>query len=152
MIPAYGEEGVMISANRIIDALGGDEVFHHQVRNELDWAKRIAEGLPVAVVDYMVRTNLLDRQEVFRLIVPMRTYDRRKGQRLSRDESDRAERIARMSAMAQDVFGNPDKAHRWLRKPNRALDGTVPLDLCQTDAGARLVETVLDRIAFGDFT
>lgn len=142
----------MISANRIVDALGGDEVFHHRFGSDLEWAKQIAAGLPVSVVDYMIRTNLLDRQEVFRLIVPMRTFERRKGQRLSRDESDRAERIARMSAMAQDVFGNAEKAHRWLRKPNRALEGTVPLDLCQTDAGVRLVEALLDRIAFGDFT
>lgn len=142
----------MIPANRIVDALGGDEVFQHRFGSDLEWAKQIAAGLPVSVVDYMIRTNLLDRQEVFRLIVPMRTFERRKGQRLSRDESDRAERIARMAAMAQDVFGNAEKAHRWLRKPNRALEGTAPLDLCQTDAGVRLVEALLDRIAFGDFT
>jgi putative toxin-antitoxin system antitoxin component (TIGR02293 family) len=144
--------GAMISANRIVEALGGDEVFHHRFGSDLEWAKQVAAGLPVSVVEYMIRTKLLERKEVFRLIVSLRTFDRRKGQRLTRDESDRAERIARMSAMAQDVFGNPEKAHRWLRKPNKALDGTVPLDLCQTDAGVRLVETLLDRIAYGDFS
>ncbi|HSM36587.1 MAG TPA: MbcA/ParS/Xre antitoxin family protein [Longimicrobiales bacterium] len=40
-------------------------------------------------------------------------------------------------------------AARWLRKPNRGLDGKRPLDLLESDLGARVVERVLGRIERG---
>jgi uncharacterized protein (DUF2384 family) len=36
-----------------------------------------------------------------------------------------------------------------MRKPNRALGGSAPLKLMDTEVGARAVEGVLGRIAYG---
>ena len=72
--------------------------------------------------------------------------------------------VTRVLAAAFETFGG-DAADRisaasreaarraalWLRRPHRALDGEVPLALCTTDAGARLVEDALGRIAYGVF-
>jgi putative toxin-antitoxin system antitoxin component (TIGR02293 family) len=55
----------------------------------------------------------------------------------------------RVFAKATDTFGASDKASRWLQKPNRALDGNVPLDLLDTDAGTQEVQTILIRIDYG---
>jgi GcrA cell cycle regulator len=42
-------------------------------------------------------------------------------------EHEEALRIAQIVTLAESVFGAPDKAHAWLRKPNRALNGIVPM-------------------------
>ncbi|MCD6392212.1 MAG: DUF2384 domain-containing protein [Planctomycetes bacterium] len=49
----------------------------------------------------------------------------------------------------KESFGEPERAHRWLRKPNRVLDGEAPINLLDTDFGAKQVETVLGRIEHG---
>ncbi|RWP37764.1 MbcA/ParS/Xre antitoxin family protein [Mesorhizobium sp.] len=63
-------------------------------------------------------------------------------------ESGRALQLERISTMADRVFGNHEKAQRWLRKPSRVLN-QVPIDLLQSEAGATLVEDELNRIASG---
>jgi putative toxin-antitoxin system antitoxin component (TIGR02293 family) len=103
--------------------------------------------------------NLLDellahgfsREELFRLVIPRRTLTRRlqAGDRLSLEESDRALRLARITAMAERVFAEEEKAHRWLRKPSPMLEGSSPLELLRTEAGAHLVEQALHRIDYG---
>ena len=60
-----------------------------------------------------------------------------------------AARVARVQTAADEAFGNPEKAYRWLRKPNRGLGGQVPLELLSTEAGARVVEQALERIVHG---
>ncbi len=57
---------------------------------------------------------------------------------LSAEESDRAVRLARLTAMAERVFGDEEKAHRWLRKPSPMLDGTTRLALLRSETGAQL--------------
>jgi putative toxin-antitoxin system antitoxin component (TIGR02293 family) len=91
------------------------------------------------------------RDELFDLVVPRRTLARRRqaGQALSPEEADRAVRLARIGALAERVFGRAEKAHRWLRKPSRTLDGAVPLDLLRSETGAVLVEQTLHRIDYG---
>ena len=68
---------------------------------------------------------------------------------LTHEESDRAVRVARVTALAEEVFGEDDKAARWLRKPKSRFDGRIPLALLATDAGARLVEEMLLQLDYG---
>ena len=68
---------------------------------------------------------------------------------LQLDESDHLLRLTRIIARAVDVHGDRDKASRWLRQPNGALGGAVPLELLDTDAGGQQVEQVLGRIEHG---
>jgi uncharacterized protein (DUF2384 family) len=51
--------------------------------------------------------------------------------------------------LAEDVFGDPDKANRWLRESLGELSNTAPLDWARTEAGARLVEEILAKIDWG---
>ena len=64
-------------------------------------------------------------------------------------DADRAVRIARIRALADETFAHRTKADRWLRKESSALDGRRPMDLIRTHAGARIVEDLLVRIAWG---
>ena len=65
---------------------------------------------------------------------------------------DRTVRLARVYATAVEMIGNADKASKWLRTPNRALRGDVPLDHLDTDLGAKEVENILGRIAYGVYS
>jgi putative toxin-antitoxin system antitoxin component (TIGR02293 family) len=49
-------------------------------------------------------------------------------------------------------MGDPEKAHNWLRRPNRALHNRLPMDLLETESGARVVETILARIEHGIYS
>ena len=86
--------------------------------------------------------------------IPLRTVQRReasRGGKFERDESDRLARVARLYAMAEDVLGSREAAQRWMKSPNRALDGARPLDELETEVAAREVEDVLGRIRYGIF-
>lgn len=131
--------------------LGGADVVG-EIATDYDLVDAVQAGLPVAAVDDLLARGLLSAEEVDRLVLPRRTLSHRRtrGERLTLDESDRLARIARVLAVAEDSFGNADKAGRWLRRPSRVLRGEVPLALVVTTDGARLVEDELTRIASGD--
>ena len=87
-------------------------------------------------------------------VVPPRTLGRRKSrrERLTVQESDGIARLVRVAAQAARVFEDPELRSAWLRSGNPALGGARPIDLAVTDIGARRVETVLNRIAWGDYS
>ncbi|MBO6727452.1 MAG: DUF2384 domain-containing protein [Rhizobiaceae bacterium] len=91
--------------------------------------------------------------EIFQIVGPRRSLDRRKSQGgvLSPLESDRAFRLERIAEHADRVFGDREKARRWLRSPNRALHSARPMDLLESETGAHQVHEVLHQIDFGMF-
>jgi putative toxin-antitoxin system antitoxin component (TIGR02293 family) len=60
-----------------------------------------------------------------------------------------AERLLRIQTLAEDTFADKEKAHRWLRHPLAELLGEAPLTIAQTEAGAKAVEAILGKIAWG---
>jgi putative toxin-antitoxin system antitoxin component (TIGR02293 family) len=52
-------------------------------------------------------------------------------------------------AMAHDFLGGRERATSWLKRPNRALGGVAPVEAMDTELGARQVENILGRIAYG---
>jgi putative toxin-antitoxin system antitoxin component (TIGR02293 family) len=60
--------------------------------------------------------------------------------------------MARVYASAVEMIGDAAKAIEWLVTPNRALGGAPPLDQLDTDTGARMVEDILGRIAYGVYS
>ena len=95
-------------------------------------------------------TGLTER-EIERFVIPPRTRWRRaeRKQPLSVEESDHVVRLLRIQTVAEDAFGSKEKAHTWLRRPLVELDGEPPLDIAQTEAGARVIETILAKIVWG---
>lgn len=89
--------------------------------------------------------------DVDRLIIPRRTLAHRKAKRqpLNRAESERALRVASLTALAEETFANREKAQNWLRRPTSRLGGMRPLDLLDSEPGARVVEQLLYRIGHG---
>ncbi len=102
------------------------------------------------MVDEILAGGRLTPAELDRLALPRKTLAHRRALgRLSPEQSDRLLRVLRVIEEAEATFGDRDKAHRWLRRPTTALADNAPLDLLDTDIGAREVEALLGRIAHG---
>ncbi len=56
---------------------------------------------------------------------------------------------ARIIELAIRVLEDEEKARNWLQKPQYGLGGAVPIELLQTEAGAKEVEELLWRIEYG---
>jgi putative toxin-antitoxin system antitoxin component (TIGR02293 family) len=135
----------------IFALLGGRKVFKTDIRDEQSLYEATLHGYPAGVLSAFIAHKVISADEKSLIAAP-RTLARRRGRTLSREESERALRIARVVGKARDTFANEEKADRWLRKANRSLRHRMPLAMAASDVGARLVEKVLTRIAYGDFT
>lgn len=143
----------MTNSYKVAETMGGYAVFSHAINSDLQFFAEISRGLPVGALEQLVDHHLLSRAEAAHLIITPRTLARRKKkQRLSLQESDRLARVARIITYAREVLGDQEKAYAWLRRPNRALENRLPLDLLETEIGARVVETILGRMEQGVYS
>ncbi|WP_059414266.1 antitoxin Xre/MbcA/ParS toxin-binding domain-containing protein [Cupriavidus basilensis] len=116
---------------------------------ELDAAVR--EGLPKAALRESVAhvaRSVEQRRALMARIVPEATYKRRR-ERLSPDESEKTERLARIFASANLVWDDEDDAREFLNTPHPLLEGRTPLDVGMTELGARRVEELLWKLFYG---
>lgn len=130
--------------------LGGRQTLGADVASEGDLARLVVRGLRSSVLTHVERAGF-SKQEIERFIIPARTLRHRKIKResLSLEESDRVVRLTRIQALAEDVFGDPAKANRWLRQGLGILGGKSPLEVARSEAGARLIEQTLAKIDWG---
>ncbi|MEN8260787.1 MAG: antitoxin Xre/MbcA/ParS toxin-binding domain-containing protein [Pseudomonadota bacterium] len=139
-----------------LDVLGGVRTLGRHVHSQLDLAELIMLGLPrKAALAVRARLKLSEKELAFSLGVSPRTLQRQAKaeiERLNPAQGDRLYRLARIVAFAEEVFEDRERAHRWLREPQRGLGNRVPLDLLQSEVGAREVEDLLGRIEFGVFS
>jgi putative toxin-antitoxin system antitoxin component (TIGR02293 family) len=139
---------------RVVDEvarkLGGSRVLGTEVRSQADLAMVVRNRLPLSALKGLAQAGLTD-QEIEKFVIPQRTRRHRadKKQPLTIDESDRAVRLLRVQTIAEDTFGGTEKAHRWLRRTLTELGHETPLVVAQTEAGARVVEAILGKIAWG---
>lgn len=110
----------------------------------------IVRGIPAKRVQELIERDVLDKKQVYR-VVPERTFKRRLANRetLKTSEANAIARLLRVTEAANKAFGDAAFARRWLALPNPALNQRIPIELAETDAGARDVEDVLGRFAHG---
>ena len=133
-----------------LDVVGGVDVVGGDVGAGMDLVRLVRRGLPVGAVQFVLDSGRLSLAELDRIVLPRKTLtNRRKLGTLTPEQSDRLVRVARVIAVAEETFGSREKAAVWLRRPTTVLGGEYPLQVLDTDEGAREVETLLGRIAHG---
>ena len=137
----------------VAELMGGSRVLGKVVHSPLDLADLIEAGLPRETAE-QVREHLhLTEQEMAECLgVSTKTLQRLAKQPkglLSQVQGDRLYRLARIVALAEQVFEDTGRAHSWLRDPQRGLGYRIPLELMRTEVGAREVENLLGRIEYG---
>lgn len=121
-------------------------------KNDFDLAKITEAGLPLESIDALKKQGLT-YTEISEIIISPRTLKHRKarGEGLSREETERFVRVARILAFADKVFGSHESALGWLREPDDQLDNRSALQILTTEAGGRVVENMLGQIDEGIF-
>lgn len=140
----------MTAVARVQELLGG-EAMTGPLHNERDIVRLIRRGVPTQAVDHFLTRTGLAFNTLDPKVLNLRTFKRRKknAQPLEPDESDRLLRMVAIVAAAEEAFGDVDKAHIWLNRENRVLDGETPLAMADTNHGARVVEALLARMVHG---
>jgi putative toxin-antitoxin system antitoxin component (TIGR02293 family) len=135
----------------VVRELGGQNVLGRTLSSDRDLRDAIRQGFPHRVVEELMQSSGLTLKELGDALdlSPRSLQRRRRTGRLARFESDRLYRLARIVAFARESLGKDEIATRWLKHPNRALGGQAPIAAIDTEVGARQVENILGRIAYG---
>jgi putative toxin-antitoxin system antitoxin component (TIGR02293 family) len=133
------------------EILGGNRVLGKPVRSLLELSEAVERGLPKVTLRNVARrvySDAAEQRAMMRRVIPEATYKRRR-ELLSPAESGRTERLARVVAIAEDVWGDREAARRFLTTPHPEIGGKTPIDAALTELGARQAEEVMARIVYG---
>ena len=139
----------------LVSALGGKAAIAAEPSTAGEWVACISRGLPAASALAFKQALGLTNDELASVLgVSPRTVARLDPAKSHLDpvSGDRLVRSARLYAIAAEVLEDAPAAARWLKSPQRALGGAVPLELAQTDVGSREVEMLLGRMEYGVYT
>ena len=137
----------MIAPESIAEILG----LRASIRSVSELEAAVSAGLPKRSLERLAARLHLDRRiaSAYKFkVVPQATWKRR-SRRLSVEESERTERLARVLAHAEYVWDDRDQAREWMSKPHRELHNSTPLEAARTELGARRVEDLLDKLYYG---
>jgi putative toxin-antitoxin system antitoxin component (TIGR02293 family) len=112
-------------------------------------------GVPYAAVLRFQKASRLSLESISQATqISLRTLARRKIEgRLNSLESERLFRLARLFEKAVNYHeGDVDAARSWMESPKLALGNESPLEMAESEIGAREVEDLLDRLEFGVYS
>jgi putative toxin-antitoxin system antitoxin component (TIGR02293 family) len=140
---------MIVSAPSVARILGGYPALGRRVRTVSELRHAVERGLPVRALDAVVRYvagSQPGAAEFKYRIVPKTTLHRRT--RLTVEESQRLERLARLVALAEQVWESPELAREFLTSPQPQLENERPIELARSELGAREVEDLLMRLEY----
>lgn len=151
------ERKAMSDSQTVVKILGVENILTQpSVQSHLQTLTAIVrEGLPPNAADRIAEYYGLSRKQLSEILgVSVRTLERhqKSNKPLNPVQSDRLLRYARIAAHAEEVFENAETARNWLKRPNNALGGEIPLNLLDTEAGVEQVDEVLTRVEYGIFS
>jgi putative toxin-antitoxin system antitoxin component (TIGR02293 family) len=122
-------------------------------RSDFNLAEIVEAGLPTDNLA-VLRQKGLTFSEISEIVISPRTLKHRKsrGEPLSHEETDRMVRVARIVSQAENVFGDHAKALLWLRASDDRIGDRTPLSMLQSEAGGRLIESMLWQIDEGIYS
>lgn len=149
-----------VAVSDIARILGGSKVLDREVLALADLRRVIDNGISaesaVCAIREVTSPGDAGQKQAFSSVVfdsAERAADVLDGsdttQRLSSDESERIERIARIFALAELAMGNKDLARKFMNAPHARLGGLAPLRNLRNEVGAFEVEAILNALLFG---
>lgn len=146
----------MLEEKQITAALGGDRALGKRVQTALDMVDLIKAGLPSKSLFFLQKEMALNDSEYSSAIgVSVKTLSRYRNEpriHITPKISDRLYRVARIFTLAEEVLEDKDAANRWLHRPQTGLGERTPLEIMQSEVGAREVEELLYRIEYGIYS
>jgi putative toxin-antitoxin system antitoxin component (TIGR02293 family) len=130
--------------------LGEAPALRPTLRIDMD---SVEAGLPLTAVSDFLASSGLQFKDIYEVVIPARTLKHRKARQepLNLDESDKFARLVRVYDQTVKVFGEKEKALRWLNKPKHRFAERTPIQMLRTELGGRMVENMLGQIEHGMF-
>jgi putative toxin-antitoxin system antitoxin component (TIGR02293 family) len=139
-----------MDVREVTKKLGGQRVLGKKVRNQTDLRRAVEGGLPVLALTtlaaYLAQGSSSEANALKHSVVPKTTLKRRT--RLTQPESERTERLARLTALAEHVWEDRVLAREFLTTRQPQLDDERPIDLARSELGARQVEQLLMKMEY----
>lgn len=114
--------------------------------------KAVESGLPRKALRHLAECIVgRDERKISALewgVVPKTTLERRES-KLSSQESERTEWVARLFVHARRALGTAAEAREFITTPHPELDGRSPIDAAKTDLGTRRAEQILTALEYG---
>jgi putative toxin-antitoxin system antitoxin component (TIGR02293 family) len=124
-----------------------------RMADTLDLAAAVSKGLSADALDRLCNLIAPGDTKLRHLVVPKATLARRHRtphRRLTVEEGNRLTRLARVWALATDIWKSEAQARLFLAKPHPLLGGRLPRELAiESDIGARAVEDLLGGLKYG---
>ena len=120
----------------------------------LEILTQIRSGLPAAMFEQVASILGLSAGTLAaKLGIARRTVTRKRGNGapLSSQTSEKLLRVARVRNLGRKLFATDEAVSEWLSKPDVSLGHMAPLDLLDTELGAREVENLLRALVYGHF-
>ena len=110
----------------------------------------IVAGFSASLIQSLCDVGTISPEERDR-IIPLKMLKTKlvSNQLLTVDESDRLFRFAHITAMADVIFGDAEKAKQWLSKPKSRFSGKSPTAMLTTTHGTHRVEQMLIEVNEG---
>jgi putative toxin-antitoxin system antitoxin component (TIGR02293 family) len=162
---------MFVEAKDIADVLGGKSVLGRSVAHDSDLEKVVLDGMPLGAIENVFRLfspkksksemHLLLHvvfhenedsrySELKRAVLEQTKTLKKNGKaRAETDESERAERLARIYAMTLKVLGDKVLTRNFLFGRHPLLNGQSPIEKLETEVGARQVERILFNSMYG---
>lgn len=137
----------MVNPQKIANVMG----LKKTVRSLGELSEVVSHGIPKSSLRRIagrVASDPKEEREVLHRLIPPATYKRRKNL-LKPEESEKAERLARVIATAEYVWEDEEAVRRFLKSPHPELGGRTPLEAAYTELGARRVEELLWKLFHG---
>jgi putative toxin-antitoxin system antitoxin component (TIGR02293 family) len=125
---------------------------HRDSLTDLERLHQIKVGFSADLIHvFRLAFDLQDRHLETLLNASISTLERRRREHKNLDlvASERLDRIATVSQLAEGIFESQVSAAHWISTPNKALGGTAPIMLCETEIGAKQVRRTLQTLGWG---
>jgi len=137
---AYHAYRIRLAASLNIPSTASDQDIHYI----------IVAGFSASLIQSLCDVGTIRPEERDR-IIPLKMLPTKlvSNQLLTVDESDRLFRFAHITAMADVIFGDAEKAKQWLSKPISRFSGKSPTGVLTTTHGTHRVEQMLIEVNDG---
>lgn len=125
---------------------------HRESLTDAQRLHQIKVGLPADLIQVVhLAFDLQDRHLETLLNASISTLETRRREQKNLDPvaSERLDRIATLSRLVVAIFETQVTATQWMSAPNKALGGTAPIMLCETEIGAKQVRRLLQALEWG---
>ena len=126
-------------------------MFGRPITEEADLLKLVLSGVPAKRYAVIQAKLAIPAGAVAPQTTPRRRLSK-KAARLTVDESERLVGIARVFALATELFGDEKAARDWMHHPARLVSGAdpvKPVELAVLRSGVRLLEDRIRKTQYG---